>query len=368
MQTALRDLYRQRLEAGKITADPGQKAAVQALQELQRHLPKLMRPRLPFFPASEDKRGLYLYGPVGRGKTMLMDLFFEGAEGVKKRRVHFHAFMAEVHRRLHALRGEDNGNALDSAADEIVKEAELLCFDEFQVYNIADAMILGRLFRTLFREGAVVVATSNTAPDDLYKDGLQRALFLPFIDILKKRMKVLPIGGGEDHRLARLKGLPVYMHPHDAKAHAMLADIFLRLTDTGTPASEELTIDGRKLVVPRAAKEVAWFTFDDLCRKPLAPSDYLVLCGRYHTFLIENVPMLPDADRGRDATLRFIHLIDILYEKHANVVISAEVKLEKLMEPGHSLYPRFERTQSRLFEMQSEEYMRRPHPLLKAVP
>jgi cell division protein ZapE len=355
--STLQALYQNALQAGEIIPDAGQQETLRVLQDFAARLPRLMKKRFSLFGSAEEKRGIYLYGPVGRGKTMLMDMFCESVGSVRKRRVHFHEFMAEVHETLHRLRG-GKGNALEQAAKAIAQETPLLCFDEFQVHNIADAMILGRLFRTLFREGAVIVATSNTPPSELYKDGLQRALFVPFIHILEKRLKVTAIGGGADHRLERLKGLPVYLTPHDVKTREVLAGMFFQLTDTRTPHAEEIKVGGRILDVPRTAKEVAWFTFDEICRRPLAPSDYLALCERYHTLLIEDIPEL--TERERDAGLRFIHLIDVLYEKHANVIVSAAKPLGILMEPGCSLQSRFERTQSRLYEMQSQDYMQAP--------
>jgi cell division protein ZapE len=353
----LRATYQSRLEAKEITFDPGQGGAVQALEDLSARLPQLAKKPWPFLKTGSEQRGLYLYGPVGRGKTMLMDMFYEGAAGISKRRTHFHEFMAEVQERLYKMRELHAENTLDRVAADIVAESKLLCFDEFQVYNIADAMILGRLFRQLFKQGAVIVATSNTRPDELYKDGLQRALFVPFIEILKKRLQVIAIGSGADHRLARLKGMKVYVSPHNDAAHKQLQEMFNHLTDNAKPYAEEIEEAGRKLKVPRTAHHTAWFTYSELCRAPWAATDYVALCEHYHTFILEDVPELVEAER--DAALRFIHMVDVFYEKHANLILSAAVPLERLMQPGVSVYGRFERCQSRLFEMQSEDYMRK---------
>jgi cell division protein ZapE len=355
MAVSPRTLYHQRLEAGELMPDPGQETVVTALEEFFVKIPKLAHKGLFSF-GGDGTQGLYLYGPVGRGKTMLMDMLYGSVEGVKKKRVHFHEFMAKVHVDMHAIRTTDD-NALDTVAKAIVKEAELICFDEFQIFNIADAMILGRLFRSLFSQGAVIIATSNTPPSELYKDGLQRALFLPFIAMLEKKLKVVQVGDGIDHRMARLKDMPLYITPHDDAAHQQLADIFKRLTDAAQPHTQELTVAGRSLYIPREAKQVAWFTFEELCQAPLAPTDYAALCERYHTLIIENIPEL--TERDKDAGLRFIHLLDVMYEKHANAVVSAAVPLDSLMSPEVSISKRFERARSRLYEMQTEEYIGR---------
>lgn len=360
------DYYQASLAAGDIRADPAQDAVMRELDWLAANIRPLTRKNWFPWGNRSEWRGLYIYGPVGRGKTMLMDMFFRSVEGVPKRRTHFHAFMAETHARLHDLRGQTGGEVLQRLAASIAAESRLICFDEFQVHNIADAMILSRLFRFLFREGVVIVATSNTAPGDLYQGGLQRHLFLPAIELLKKRLKVVAVGCGLDYRQARLKGLPVYLVPHDNQAFMALQKIFINLTDTPQPLSAALEIGGRSLQVPRAARGVAWFTFADLCEAPLAASDYLALAKHFHTFILENVPALDDT--RRDAALRFIHLVDVLYEKHRTLVISAARDAAHLLDPASSLAAQYARTASRLAEMQSHDYLMAPHAGVHANP
>jgi cell division protein ZapE len=340
-------------------ADAGQEPVMQALDDLLRRLKPLTRRSLWPWPHKAEKRGLYIHGPVGRGKTMLMDRLYDGAEGIKKRRVHFHEFMLEVHRRLHEQSFYANRDALRHVADDLSKEARLLCFDEFQVYNVADAMILSRFFRELFDQGVVIVATSNVAPEDLYRDGLQRVLFLPFIELLKEKLDVVPIGEGRDYRQSRIKGMPVYLTPANDQAHTHLRGLFRHLTDAEDAGGVDIQVDGRKLHVPRAAKRVAWFSFDDLCKKALGAADYLALADRFHTIIVENVPLL--GERNKDETLRFIHLVDVLYDRHINLIVSAAAAIEKLFDGDGDLAARFTRTASRLNEMQSEAYLMAPH-------
>lgn len=356
------DSYQAFLLGGEIRDDAAQKPVIEALHALALELAACQKKPFPFFRRKPKNHGLYIYGPVGRGKTMLMDLFYNNVASVPKRRVHFHAFMADIHARLHALRArepEKGDQYLQKVAQQIAKESRLLCFDEFQVYNIADAMILARLFQFLFREGVVVVATSNAAPDDLYKDGLQRALFLPFIALLKEQMQVLAVGEGRDYRQERLKGLPVYLVPHDNHAYMAMHKIFMRLTDDAKAAARTLNVNGRMLEVPKAAKGVAWFTFDDMCRKPLAASDYMELLNYFHTLILENVPVF--SDERRDEVLRFIHLVDVMYEAGAKLVLSAAAPAELLLPASSSLWVQFARTASRLAEMQSQDYLQKPH-------
>jgi cell division protein ZapE len=362
--------YRALLRMGQFVADPSQRLAVDKLQSLWRalldykpnHDGRGWRARLGLAPASEPPPlGLYVFGPVGRGKSMLMDMFFLTAPVAKKRRVHFYSFMLEVHERIHARRAK-KGDPISPVAKAIAAEATLLCFDELQVNDIADAMILGRLFTALFATGTVVVATSNRAPDELYKDGLQRELFLPFIALLKEKLDILELEGGRDYRLARFAGRQTYFTPADDRAYRALERAFADLTDNASAASRTLLVQGRFVIVPRAAKNVAWFSFDDLFARPHGPADYLALCQTFHTFIVEGIPKL--GPNRRNEAKRFDIFIDTLYEAHGNLVCSADVPPQLLYAKGDGAFE-FERTVSRLIEMQSENYIadRRGGPL-----
>ena len=361
--------WRARVAAGSLNADPMQEGVARALEDLHGRLtghapappvPSGWLARLGLRhrrPDPRAPRGLYIHGPVGRGKSMLMDLFFAGAPVAARRRVHFHAFMTEVHDRAHRLRAEP-GDPIPGIAAQIARDVALLCFDEFQVDNIADAMILGRLFEALFGHGVAVVATSNAAPDDLYRHGLQRERFLPFIAVLRERMDVIELAGAEDHRLARLRGRPVYHTPLGPGAERELDRAFRDLTDRerGEPASIE--VRGRTIGVPEAARGVARFHFDDLCRRPLGAGDYIAIAGRYHTLVLAGLPTL--APHERNEARRFVNLVDALYEARCNLVVSAAA-------PPPGIYPEgdgtqlFGRTISRLMEMQAEDYIARRH-------
>ena len=317
-------------------------------------------------------KGIYVFGEVGRGKTMLMDLFFEASPVVRKRRAHFHEFMADVHERVRAFRqklkdGEIEGDdAIRLAAGEIAEESWLLCFDEFHVTDIADAMILGRLFARLFELGVVVVATSNVAPSDLYKDGLNRALFLPFIALIERHMQVMELSARTDFRLEKLAGQPVWHVLDDtlvtrrSGCDAALDPSWQRLTGGHTGTAVALPVKGRMLHVPRAARGVARFSFRDLCEAPLAAPDYLTIAHAFHTLVLDCIPTM-DYDT-RNAAKRFIILIDTLYDNGVKLIASAAAEPDALYHATEGYEAQeFKRTSSRLIEMRSEAYLALPH-------
>jgi len=362
--------YREKVRSGEIKPDQNQALAAEKLQSLHNALidyrpePGASRWKVRLGLArqvQEPPQGLYLYGAVGRGKSMLMDLFHASAPVERKRRVHFHAFMNEVQERLFDWRKRTKGERADPLPDlaaEIAKEAWLLCFDEFVVINIADAMILARLFEALFRNGVVVVATSNFAPERLYEGGLQRERFLPFIALLGERLDVLDLGEGTDYRLHRLRQQPVYHWPLGSKAEEALNRAFATLTDGAPAPPTTLRVKGRELPVQAAADGVARFRFSDLCERPLGSVDYLAIATHFHTLVLSGVPRLnPDQ---RDVARRFMNLVDALYEHRCKLILSAEVAPEKLYPAGDVAYE-FERTASRLEEMRSTDYLALPH-------
>ncbi len=367
VNSAVHDAYATALAQNRITPDPAQAALVERLDRLATELKGY---RLPargvlglLFRAKPAPRGLYVHGDVGRGKTFLMDLFYACAGATPGRRVHFHAFMADVHARVHAWRqakkrGEVIGDdPIAPLAEALAKEAALLCFDEFSVRDIADAMILARLFGALFGLGVVVVATSNVAPVDLYRDGLNRALFLPFIDLIGERMDIVRLDAATDYRLQKLARAPVYYAPPD---DAAMDAAFLMLTGAAQGAPAELARLGRVIGVPQVAGGVARFGFDDLCRAPLSAGDYVALAARYETVLIDRVPVLHDEDRN--AAKRFIHFIDAAYDARTKLIVSAAAEPDALATAlGGVEAFEFLRTASRLTEMRSRDYLGLPH-------
>ncbi len=368
--------YRRAVAAGALHPDPSQLLAAERLQDLWRRLrgydppprvavsngwlSRLLRAK-PVDDADEARpNGLYLVGEVGRGKSMLMDLFFEQARVARKRRVHFHRFMQDVHARIHAWRRAkpEGDDPIPPLADQISAESALLCFDEFQVNDIADAMILGRLFQALFERGVIVVATSNTRPDDLFAGQPGRDAFLPFIALLKARLDVLMLDGGRDYRRMRLRGMPTWHVPADARAERVLDDAFRALSGGAAAHPQTLTVSGRRLVVPLAAEGVARFDFAALCGQPLGPGDYLALATHFHTLVLDDIPRL--APDNFDEARRFITLVDALYDHRVKLVASAAAPPDQLYERGQNA-AMFGRTTSRLDEMQSEAWLALPH-------
>jgi cell division protein ZapE len=348
------------LQTRGLTLDEAQEKAAARLHQLAASL-KRYRPGKRWFFAAKPPKGLYIWGDVGRGKSMLMDLFFEEAPIAKKRRVHFNAFMVETHACIHELRRNGNGEEIASVARMVANEAALLCFDEFQVRDVADAMILGRLFQQLFDLGVVIVATSNTAPDHLYEGGLNRQLFLPFIALIEKKLAIVELNGPLDYRMQRMAGLDIYITPPGPEADAKMDAAWKRLAACARGAPATLEVLGRKLIVPQAANGVARFSFADLCAQPLAAADYLAIARKFHTVLIDNIPVL-SPDR-RDEARRFIVLIDTLYDTGTKLVCSAAAAPFALYPAGDGA-DSFRRTASRLTEMQSAEYLKRGHAAL----
>lgn len=365
-------LYQAAVAQGRFEADSAQNQVIARLDALAAQMDGYGLPgeagllgRL-FSRKTVPPRGFYLWGQVGRGKTTLMDLFYHAVNVPRKRRVHFHAFMADVHARVHEWRrlhrdGKVKGDdPVVPVAKALAAQAALLCFDEFIVNDIADAMILGRLFEAMFARGVVVVATSNVAPQELYRDGLNRALFLPFIALLEQRMETIRLDARTDFRLEKLAGARVYHMPVDAAARAALDRTFAALSGAEQPAPRTLTVLGHEIPVPQAAGGVARFSFAELCRAPLGAADFLEIAQQFDALVIDGIEVMDPSERN--VVRRFITLIDALYDHAVKLVASAEAPPTALYLNGFGREAvEFERTISRLIEMQSQHYMALPH-------
>ncbi|MAI98821.1 MAG: cell division protein ZapE [Nisaea sp.] len=358
--------YQALVADGSLTPDPAQALVAEKLDLLGRELtgyrPTMGRQnwaaRLGFGRPAAAPKGLYIHGSVGRGKSRLMDLFFDTVNVEKKRRIHFHEFMQEAHGLIHAWRQtksvDSTAEPIRPTAAKLAADAWVLCFDEFEVRDIADAMIVARLFVAMFELGVVVVATSNRVPDDLYKGGLQRDLFLPFIGLLKQRLEVAHLDGGTDYRIDRLKAMEVYLTPADTANHARLEAAFADLSDDAPGYRDQIEFKGRVIAVPKAAGSIARFGFADLCQAALGPGDYLAIAERFHTIILDGVPVFDEA--RRDQARRFMTMIDTFYERRVKLIVSADAAPDAL-NATRSWAFEFERTASRLMEMQSVDYL-----------
>jgi cell division protein ZapE len=365
--TSVLDRYRALLAAGELRPDEDQKRAVALLDQLATELRAQadggLLSRL-FGRRVQQPKGVYLWGGVGRGKSMLMDLAFEAIHVERKRRVHFHEFMLEVHERLRAERAREQGDPIPPVAKAIAHEARFLAFDEMVINNSADAMILSRLFAQLLAEGVTVVTTSNRPPRDLYLGGLNRELFLPFIALIERELTVVPLNGPTDYRLQRLGGFPTWYVPNGPEATQALSAAFFRLTDyppedrAHVPSGELQLGGGRILHVPKCLKGVAVFSFRRLCGEPRGAADYLAVARNFHTVIIVGIPKMGPENRNEAA--RFVTLVDALYEHKVKLLAAADAEPERLYEHGDGAFE-FERTASRLIEMQSMEYLARGH-------
>ncbi|UTP39923.1 cell division protein ZapE [Phenylobacterium sp. LH3H17] len=367
MPSALTAAYDARLARGDIRPDPAQGPALAALARLEADLEEAQPSGWgALFKKPESQRGVYLWGPVGRGKSMLMDLFFETAPVEKKRRTHFHVFMGEVHRLIDAWRkgdpaarkarfGQAKGDdPIAPVADVVAAEARLLCFDEFQVTDIADAMILGRLFEALLARGVTLVATSNRGPDALYKDGINRQLFLPFIALIKARMEVVSVAGSHDYRLDRLRAAGTWFSPNDPDNQRSFMELWRDMLGGEGEIGETLEILGRKVHLPHASGGMVRASFASLCSVALGPNDYVAVAEHFHTVFLEDLPRLT-ANRREEAR-RFVILIDALYEARVRLIVLAEAEPMALYPEGDGAFE-FERTASRLQEMRSADWL-----------
>jgi cell division protein ZapE len=361
---AVRAAYDSLIIAKELKADAAQSRAVAALDQLAASLRQQSFVSRLFKRRPDDPAGVYLWGGVGRGKSMLMDLAFAHIQVAAKRRVHFDEFMLEVHERLRIAREREEGDPIEPVAEAIADEVKLLCFDEMQVTNPADAMILSRLFGKLIAQGVKVVTTSNRPPRDLYKDGLNRDLFIPFIELIEQRLLVVEVNGPTDYRLDRLTGVEVWHVPNGPEATADLSRAFFQLTDypvedrARVPAEEIDVGGGRTLHVPKSLKGVAVFSFKRLCGEPRGAADYLAIARRYHTVIIVGIPVMGREMRNEAA--RFVTLIDALYEHKVKLLAAADAEPEGLYPVGDGNFE-FQRTISRLEEMRSAEYLAEGH-------
>src|SRR5436190_16546493 len=372
MASALRAAYQAKTASGEIQPDPAQAAALEPLIRLELELngdPEeggilaMLRRR----SVQSRPKGVYLIGPVGRGKSMLMDLFYEHVDVPKKRRTHFHVFMGEVHRLIDSWRKSDRAarkatfdqhkgdDPIPPVADVVAEQARLLCFDEFQVTDIADAMILGRLFTALFDRGVTLVATSNRLPDELYKNGINRQLFLPFIELLKSKAEVVTIAGPHDYRLDRLRAAGTWYSPIDPDHRAQSDKLWRELLGPEEEDGETLEVLGRRVHFPHAAGGLLRADFEELCSVALGPNDYVAIAQRFHTVFLQNVPMLTPS--RREEARRFVILIDALYEARTHLIMLAEAEPTRLYPAGDGAFE-FERTASRLQEMRSADWLK----------
>lgn len=362
------------IATGALDDDAVQRKAAGALDQLNAELAELRLARkssaLGWLFAKRKAsgprtKGLYLWGGVGRGKTMLMDLFFDVAAIKRKRRAHFHTFMADVHERIHTHRQAlkagttKQDDPIPPVAQAIANESMLICFDEFHVVDIADAMILGRLFTQLFQRGVVLVATSNVMPSGLYKDGLNRALFMPFIELLHRHVDIFELDASKDYRIDKLEAAPVWYNPLGPVSDHAMDEAWARLTNQHDGETYKVMVKGRELAITRQAHGVARFTFDELCAQPLGAEDYLALCNRFHTLMIDGIPRMDAAMRNE--AKRFITLIDAMYDTRTKLIASADGQPTELYSaPSGNEAFAFDRTASRLIDMRSDDYLRAP--------
>jgi len=355
-------LYRTELKRCSFAADPDQARVAARLEDLYQRLTESTRPRASGLralfrkTATDSETGLYIWGDTGRGKTWLVDLFYETLPFTDKSRRHFHRFMADVHAQMAEL--EDHADPLDTVAAQIAETARVVCFDEFFVADIADAMILGTLFEGLFRRGVTLVATSNIPPENLYKDGLQRARFMPAIELIQRHTKTVHMAGDNDYRLRALEKAEIYHAPLDTAARESLTRSFEHIAPDVSWRQDELIVSGRMIPAVRRAEGVVWFTFEDICDGPRSQLDYIEIAKSFHSVLVSEVPHLDETLENQ--ARRFIALVDEFYDHNVKLILSAAVPIDQLY-TGNRLDFEFRRTRSRLEEMQSHDYLARPH-------